>query len=425
MSVSPAASAKLDIIILAAGMATRFQNDRSDLPKQFQLLHRKSLIAHSLESFAAWPDCGQIILVLPPDIITDGLPIDLREELTPYGDKVRLAPGGNSRAASALNGLKALQEYQHSHGQDSAFVAIHDAARPNIPKSVLSALKSALEQGGQAVIPVLPVSDTIRQKNVSDASTSHVIDRDRLMRVQTPQAFKTSLILEAHLQAANTDAQNFTDDAMIAEAFGAKIVTIAGHEYLTKITYAEDLTAMSPKMSPKMNPEMNIMETRTGSGFDVHKFDTDSPGPIMICGVEVAHDKGLLAHSDGDVGLHALCDAIFGALATGDIGTFFPPSDPKWKDAASDQFLRFAVDAVQQAGGHILHLDVTIICERPKIGPYREQMLARLKDITGLSTRRLSVKATTSEGLGFTGRGEGIAAMAQASLSLPAIEEAH
>ena len=226
------------------------------------------------------------------------------------------------------------------------------------------------------------------------------------MRVQTPQAFKTSLILEAHLQAAHTDAQNFTDDAMIAEAFGAKIVTIAGHEYLTKITYAEDLTAMSPKMSLEMNPEMNIMETRTGSGFDVHKFDTDSPGPIMICGVEVAHDKGLLAHSDGDVGLHALCD-------------------PKWKDAASDQFLRFAVDAVQQAGGHILHLDVTIICERPKIGSYREQMLARLKDITGLSTRRLSVKATTSEGLGFTGRGEGIAAMAQASLSLPAIEEAH
>ena len=136
MFVSPAISAKLDIIILAAGMATRFQNDRSDLPKQFQLLNRKSLIAHSLERFAAWPDCGQIILVLPPDIITDGLPINLREELTPYGDKVRLAAGGSSRAASALNGLKALQEYQHSHGQDSAYVAIHDAARPNIPKSV-------------------------------------------------------------------------------------------------------------------------------------------------------------------------------------------------------------------------------------------------------------------------------------------------
>ena len=236
------------------------------------------------------------------------------------------------------------------------------------------------------------------------------------MRVETPQAFKTSLILEAHLQAASKDAPNFTDDAMIAEAFGAKIAMITGHECLTKITYAEDLTAMSR--------EMNIMETHTGSGFDVHKFDTDSPGPIMICGVEVAHDKGLLAHSDGDVGLHALCDAIFGALATGDIGTFFPPSDSKWKDAASDQFLRFAVDAVQQAGGHILHLDVTIICERPKIGPYREQMQGRLKSITGLSTRRLSVKATTSEGLGFTGRGEGVAAMAQASLSLPAIAEA-
>ena len=429
MSVPTASSAKLDIIILAAGMATRFQNNRSDLPKQFQPLQRKSLIAHCLESFTTWPDCGQIILVLPPDIIANGLPIELREELAPYGDKVMLAAGESSRAASALRGLKALQECQHANGQNSTFVAIHDAARPNIKKSVLSALKSALEQGAQAVIPVLPVSDTIRQKEASDASTSQVIDRDRLMRVQTPQAFKTSLILEAHLQVANTDAANFTDDAMIAEAFGAKIATIAGHECLTKITYAEDLTAMSRKMGPEIsseiNAEMNMMETRTGSGFDVHKFDTNSPGPIMICGVEVTHDKGLLAHSDGDVGLHALCDAIFGALATGDIGTFFSPLDPKWKDAASDQFLRFAVDAVQQAGGHILHLDVTIICERPKIGPYREQMQERLKDITGLSTRRLSVKATTSEGLGFTGRGEGIAAMAQASLSLPVLEEAH
>jgi 2-C-methyl-D-erythritol 4-phosphate cytidylyltransferase/2-C-methyl-D-erythritol 2,4-cyclodiphosphate synthase len=429
MSVPTASSAKLDIIILAAGMATRFQNNRSDLPKQFQPLQRKSLIAHCLESFTTWPDCGRIVLVLPQDIIANGLPIELREELAPYRDKVMLAVGGRSRAASALRGLKALQEYGHATGQNSVFVAIHDAARPNIPKSVLSALKSVLEQGAQAVIPVLPVSDTIRQKEASDASTSQVIDRNRLMRVQTPQAFKTSLILEAHLQVANTDAANFTDDAMIAEAFGAKIATIAGHECLTKITYAEDLTTMSREMSPEIsseiNAEMNMMETRTGSGFDVHKFDTDSPGPIMICGVEVAHDKGLLAHSDGDVGLHALCDAIFGGLATGDIGTFFSPLDPKWKDAASDQFLRFAVDAVQQAGGHILHLDVTIICERPKIGPYREQMQERLKDITGLSTRRLSVKATTSEGLGFTGRGEGIAAMAQASLSLPVLEEAH
>ncbi len=421
MSVHPASSAKLDIIILAAGMATRFQNNRSSLPKQFQYLHQKSLIAHCLEKFIRWPDCGQIILVLPPDIMKDALPEHLLEELAPFGNKVELAVGGTSRAASALNGLQALQNCRQTRGyNNSSFVAIHDAARPNIPERVLSKLKSALESGEQAVIPTLPVSDTIRQKDASDSPTSHVIDRDRLMRVQTPQAFETALILDAHLQAARTASQaSFTDDAMIAEAFGAKIALIAGDECLAKVTYAEDLIAMSREMTATMG----IMETRTGSGFDVHKFDTDSNGPIMICGVEIAHDKGLLAHSDGDVGLHALCDAIFGALGTGDIGTFFPPSEPKWKDAASDQFLRFAVDAVKQAGGHIIHLDVTIICERPKIGPHRAQMLDRLNEITGLSTRRLSVKATTSEGLGFTGRGEGIAAMAQASLYLPAFDE--
>ena len=269
MSVHPNASTKLDFIILAAGRATRFKNNLSDLPKQFQSIHQKSLIAHCLASFATWPDCGQIILVLPPDIITQGLPGALLEELTPYGDRVILAAGGSSREASALNGLRALQECQHAHGQVSTFVAIHDAARPNVKKSVLSALKSALERGEQAVIPVLPVSDTIRQRTATDASTSHVIDRDSLMRVQTPQAFKTNLILEAHLQAAHRGVkEDITDDAMIVEAFGAKIGTIAGHECLTKITYAEDLATMRREMSVAMS----MMETRTGSGFDVHKF---------------------------------------------------------------------------------------------------------------------------------------------------------
>ena len=407
-------SAKLDVVLLAAGSAQRFQAASDELPKQFQTLHQKSLIAHCLDSFTRWPDCGQIILVLPPSMKKAELPETLRRELDRYGEQVILATGGATRAESALNGLLALQRACPA----SQFVSIHDAARPVIPHKLLQALKSALDSGAQAVIPVLPVSDTIRKKDADSGGqpASIIIDRSQLMRVQTPQGFTTDMIICAHQKAAETDRQvSFTDDAMIAEADGVEIATIAGDECLAKITFAQDLTAM--------RQQMKDMETRTGSGFDVHKFTTETSGPIMICGVAVPHEHGLLAHSDGDVGLHALCDAIFGAMGVGDIGSFFPPSDPKWKDAASDQFLRFAVEAVHKAGGKIVHLDVTLICERPKIGPHREEMRSRLAEITGLAASRLSVKATTSEGLGFTGRGEGIAAMAQATICLLATDE--
>ena len=414
-------SEQLDIVLLAAGSGQRFQAASDNLPKQFQTLNSKSLIATCLDSVTSWPDCGQIILVLPPFMNKTDLPQGVRRELDRYGEQVILATGGATRAESALNGLLALQGARPA----SQFVAIHDAARPIIPHRVLDALKSALDSGEQAVIPVLPVTDTIRQKGRDSGGqpASIVIDRSQLMRVQTPQAFAADMIIRAHQKAAETDRQaSYTDDAMVAEADGAEIATIAGDECLAKITFAEDLTAMRQQMKD-METRTNPGETRTGSGFDVHKFTAETTGPIMICGIAVPHEQGLLAHSDGDVGLHALCDAIFGAMGVGDIGSFFPPSDPKWKDAASDQFLRFAVEAVHNAGGKIVHLDVTLICERPKIGPHREEMRSRLAEITGLATSRLSVKATTSEGLGFTGRGEGIAAMAQATICLPATDE--
>ncbi|MGB0940736.1 MAG: bifunctional 2-C-methyl-D-erythritol 4-phosphate cytidylyltransferase/2-C-methyl-D-erythritol 2,4-cyclodiphosphate synthase, partial [Candidatus Puniceispirillaceae bacterium] len=381
------------------------------LPKQFQKLQQKSLIAHCLDQFLSWPKCGKIILVLPPDMAND-LPPAIKDALSAYTHRITIIAGGESRAESALNGLIELDRAE----EKSRYVAIHDAARPRLSHRLLEALKSALDDGAEGVIPVLPVSDTIRQK-ISDnpMAGSRVIDRNSLMRVQTPQAFQTGRILAAHQKLANAENKaSFTDDAMIAEADGAKITLITGDEALKKITYAEDLTAMSQEMSQ--------METRTGSGYDVHKFSDEKTGPIMICGIAIPHPKGLLAHSDGDVGLHALCDAIFGALGTGDIGHFFPPSEARWKEAASDQFLKSASDSVKEAGGRIIHLDVTLICERPKIGPYREQMKDRLAEITGLASSRISVKATTSEGLGFTGRQEGIAAMAQATLSLPATE---
>ena len=411
MPSAPSSNDRLDIILLAAGTGQRFSPEAAGLPKQFQKLQQKSLIAHCLDQFLSWPKCGKIILVLPPDMAND-LPPAIKDTLAAYTHMITIIAGGESRADSALNGLTELDRAE----EKSRYVAIHDAARPRLSHRLLDALKSALDDGAEGVIPVLPVSDTIRRK-ISDnpMAGSKVIDRNSLMRVQTPQAFQTGSILAAHQKLANAENKaSLTDDAMIAEADGAKITLITGDEALKKITYAEDLTAM--------RQEMSQMETRTGSGYDVHKFSDEKTGPIMICGIAIPHPKGLLAHSDGDVGLHALCDAIFGALGTGDIGHFFPPSEARWKEAASDQFLKFASDSVKEAGGRIIHLDVTLICERPKIGPYREQMKDRLAEITGLASSRISVKATTSEGLGFTGRQEGIAAMAQATLSLPATE---
>jgi 2-C-methyl-D-erythritol 4-phosphate cytidylyltransferase/2-C-methyl-D-erythritol 2,4-cyclodiphosphate synthase len=411
MPSAPSSNARLDIILLAAGTGQRFSPEASGLPKQFQKLQQKSLIAHCLDQFLSWPKCGKIILVLPPDMAND-LPPAIKDALSAYTHRITIIAGGESRAESALNGLIELDRAE----EKSRYVAIHDAARPRLSHRLLEALKSALDDGAESVIPVLPVSDTIRQKIFDNPMAgSKVIDRNSLMRVQTPQAFQTGRILAAHRKLANAENKaSFTDDAMIAEADGVKITLVTGDEALKKITYAEDLTAM--------RQEMIQMETRTGSGYDVHKFSDEKTGPIMICGIAIPHPKGLLAHSDGDVGLHALCDAIFGALGTGDIGHFFPPSEPRWKEAASDQFLKSASDSVKEAGGRIIHLDVTLICERPKIGPYREQMKDRLAEITGLASSRISVKATTSEGLGFTGRQEGIAAMAQATLSLPATE---
>ena len=228
--------------------------------------------------------------------------------------------------------------------------------------------------------------------------------------MQTPQAFERRCITELHQQLQNAP-KPVTDDASLAELAGIPVVIVDGDSKLHKLTVPEDFEMAVDQTA--------IMETRIGTGYDVHKF-IDGRGKIAVCGIEVDHEKSIEAHSDGDVGLHALCDAIFGALGDGDIGQHFPPSDEKWRDAASDQFLRFAVGQVLGRGGKIINLDVTIICERPKIGPLRDKMRAKLAEIADIALSRVSVKATTSEKLGFTGRGEGIAAMASVSLSLPA-----
>jgi 2-C-methyl-D-erythritol 4-phosphate cytidylyltransferase / 2-C-methyl-D-erythritol 2,4-cyclodiphosphate synthase len=313
------------------------------------------------------------------------------------------ANGGATRQASVRAGLEALA------GQSPDIVLIHDAARPFVTAAVISRAIDAAGLTGAAV-PAIPVTDTI--KLIGD--TGHVEatpERGRLRIAQTPQSFRFEVILDAHRRAAREGRDDFTDDAALAEWAGLTVATFEGDPANMKLTTPEDFVREEARLGAALG------DVRTGCGYDVHAFgDGDH---VMICGVRVPHTRGFLAHSDGDVGLHALVDAILGALADGDIGSHFPPSDPKWKGAASHQFLKYAVDRVTARGGRVAHLDVTLVCERPKIGQYRDVMRARIAEITGLNLSRVAVKATTSERLGFTGREEGIAAMASATIRLP------
>ncbi len=313
------------------------------------------------------------------------------------------ATGGATRQASVHAGLEALA------GQKPDVVLIHDAARPFVSAALISRAIEAASRTG-AAIPAISVTDTIKLID-SSGNVEATPERARLRVAQTPQAFRFDVILDAHRRAARDGRSDFTDDAALAEWAGLTVATFEGDPANMKLTTPEDFVREEARLGAMLG------DVRTGNGYDVHAFGEGDH--LMICGVRVPHSKGFLAHSDGDVGLHALVDAILGALADGDIGSHFPPSDPKWKGAASDQFLKYAVDRVTARGGRIAHLDVTLICERPKIGPYRDAMRARVAEIAGLALSRVAVKATTSERLGFTGREEGIAAVASATIRLP------
>ena len=313
------------------------------------------------------------------------------------------ANGGATRQQSVRAGLEALAS------QSPDIVLIHDAARPFVTAALISRAIDAAGLTGAAV-PAIPVADTI--KLIGEAGHVEATpERARLRIAQTPQSFRYDVILDAHRRAARDGRDDFTDDAALAEWAGLTVATFEGDPANMKLTTPEDFVREEARLGAMLG------DVRTGSGYDVHAFgDGDH---VMICGVRVPHSRGFLAHSDGDVGLHALVDAVLGALADGDIGSHFPPSDPQWKGAASHRFLKYAVDRVSARGGRIAHLDVTLICERPKVGPYRDAMRARIAEITGLELSRVAVKATTSERLGFTGREEGIAAMASATIRLP------
>jgi 2-C-methyl-D-erythritol 4-phosphate cytidylyltransferase/2-C-methyl-D-erythritol 2,4-cyclodiphosphate synthase len=308
-------------------------------------------------------------------------------------------PGGAERQDSVRLGLEALVPH------DPALVLIHDGARPFPDAALIERIIDALDQAPGA-IPALPVGDTL--KRVADGRIRDTIDRAQLWRAQTPQGFHFPAILAAHREAAG---RVLTDDSAVAEAAGMTPVVVPGSEDNLKVTTAQDLAAAERLIAARTG------DIRVGQGFDVHPFGPGSH--LMICGVEIAHGAGLVGHSDADVGLHALTDALLGAIGAGDIGMHFSPSDPRWKGASSDRFLRHAAALVREKGGVIAGVDVTVICERPKIAPHRARMVERVAAILAISPARVSVKATTTERLGFTGRGEGIAAQAVATVRLP------
>lgn len=377
-------------VIVAAGSGTRAGPGQA---KQWRLLAGKPVLRWSVEAFLA-AGAAQIVIVTSEDgklALTETL-----DDLLGW----RIAKGGATRALSVQSGLSALSDRPIDEP-----VLVHDAARPFLSQATVEALLAALSQADGA-IPALPVADTLKraEPNVALATTS----RDNLWRAQTPQAFRRDTLVQAY--AAWTSSAEPTDDAQVVEAAGGHVALASGDPLLMKLTYPEDF-AMAERLAGAARL------TRIGQGFDAHRW---GPGEsVWLCGVEIAHDETLIGHSDADAGLHALTDALLGAIGEGDIGDHFPPTDPQWKGAASDKFLFHAADLVRAKGGVIVNVDVTLICERPKIKPHRAAMRERLAEILSLPLDRVSVKATTTEKMGFTGRGEGLAAQAVVSVETP------
>ncbi|MBV9555987.1 MAG: bifunctional 2-C-methyl-D-erythritol 4-phosphate cytidylyltransferase/2-C-methyl-D-erythritol 2,4-cyclodiphosphate synthase [Pseudolabrys sp.] len=381
-------------IIVAAGRGLRAG---AGGPKQYRSIGGRTVIFRAMAPFCRHADVFAVQPVLNPD------DVEMFEAATRGLNHAAPTPGGATRQASVLAGLEALAP------EKPDVVLIHDAARAFVSDALISRAIAAVAATG-AAIPTVAVADTIKQVD-QNGNIEATPERSRLRIAQTPQAFRFDVILDAHRRAARDGRSDFTDDAAIAEWAGLTVATFEGDVANMKLTTPEDFVREEARLASALG------DIRTGTGYDVHAFGAGDH--LMICGVRVPHTKGFLAHSDGDVGLHALVDAILGALADGDIGSHFPPSDPQWKGAASDRFLKYAVDRVSARGGRIANLEVTLICERPKIGPLRDQMRARIAEITGVNMSRVAVKATTSEKLGFTGREEGIAATASATLRLP------
>jgi len=377
-------------ILVAAGSGSRFG---AETPKQFLRLAGHPVIRHAAASLLR-----EAPLLQP---VGDAAPIAAALEGLAF---LPVVAGGTTRQASVLAGLEALVPHKPD------IVLVHDAARPLIPPGTIPALLTALD-GAPGAIPAVPVADTL--KRGLDGRIEHTVPRAGLFRAQTPQAFHFAALLAAHRTPATDTA---TDDASLLEAAGQTVLLVPGAEDNIKLTYPEDLQRLERAMGG--SPRDGALLPRTGTGFDVHAFA--DARPLVLCGITVPHPRGLAGHSDADVGIHALCDAIYGALAEGDIGRHFPPGEAAWKDADSARFLAHAAGRIAARGGRLANVDVTLICERPKITPYAAAMIARLAALLGVDPSLVSVKATTTERLGFTGRGEGIAAQAVATVLVPA-----
>ncbi len=386
--------AQVAAVVVAAGQGVRAGGD---LPKQFQRIAGETLLRQALRSFVDAPNVGLVQPVIRPE------DADLVSAETAGLNILAPVPGGATRQASVRAGLEALLPRQPD------IVLVHDAARPFASPDLISRAIQAAEKTG-AAIPGLPVTDTIKRVDRT-GTVEATLDRASLRLVQTPQAFAFPALIAAHRRAAEQGREDFTDDAALAEWAGMKVSVFPGEAGNTKFTTPEDFVRAEAIQSAALG------DVRTGSGLDVHAF---GPGDhVTLGGIRIAHSHALTGHSDADVALHALTDAILGALADGDIGAHFPPSDQQWRGASSDRFLVFAVERVRARRGRIAHLDLTIVCEAPRIGEHRDRMRANIARLAGIDIERVAVKATTSEKLGFTGRGEGIVAYATATVRLP------
>lgn len=387
-------AARVAAVIVAGGRGLRAGGE---IPKQYRPIAGVPVIRSTLALFVAHPEVSCVQPVIHADDAGRFRHASAGLEVAPPVE------GGATRQGSVRAGLEALAR------EAPDIVLVHDAARPFATPALLSRAIAAMAES-KAAIPALPVTDTV--KTVDGAGrVVGTLDRSSLVTVQTPQVFAFADLLAAHRRAADARRDDFTDDAALAEWAGMAVSVFAGEPGNVKLTTGDDFARAEAERL------LAVPDVRTGTGYDVHAF---GPGDhVMLGGIRIPHDHGVIGHSDADVALHALTDALLGALADGDIGHHFPPSDPQWRGASSDRFLAFACERVRARGGLIAHLDVTIVCEAPRVGPHRDTMRERIATIAGVTLDRVGIKATTSEKMGFTGRGEGLVAMATATVRLP------
>ncbi|MGE6783178.1 bifunctional 2-C-methyl-D-erythritol 4-phosphate cytidylyltransferase/2-C-methyl-D-erythritol 2,4-cyclodiphosphate synthase [Ensifer adhaerens] len=395
--MQPQEQLKCGVVIVAAGRGER-AGQSAEGPKQYRTIGDRPVIAHTLDTFATWPDAGPIVVVIHPD---DEALFDAARKRS-VADDVIIVHGGATRQISVLAGLEALADI------GARRVMIQDAVRPFADHALLSRCAAALNDGTKAVLPAVAVADTLKRAG-KDGIVTETVAREGLFGAQTPQTFDLQAILAAHRDAARSGRTDFTDDASIAEWAGLKVVLVEGAVDNVKLTLKRDIAMADEKLK-----RIALPDVRTGNGYDVHQL-VEGDG-VTLCGVFIAHTKKLSGHSDADVALHALTDALLATCGAGDIGDHFPPSDPQWKGAPSRIFLEHAAKIVRERGGVITNADVSLIAEAPKVGPHRLTMRENLADMLGISLDRCSVKATTNERLGFVGRDEGIAAIATATV---------